>query len=159
MLDIEIAGTAPRRHPAAIGVVLATGRRYAMLIEPLADWLARESDVSGAAAGARRRRLACGRAPREAALVLNQLLAGLTVYTDGSAEVQEALGTLYAAAAVTPSYQLRPLDLILSPAQRRLWPDVERRVVAELLPRRGRGAPDARILQETWYRTRLATAA
>jgi len=154
MLDVETMDQGPHVWPVTIGIVLATGRRYAMLIAPSAD-----AAGAGGARASVTRRPRCGRAPREAALILNQLLSGYSVYTDDVPRAERALAALYDAVGLTPTFALAPIESILSPAQRALWPEVERRVVAELLPRRERAAHDARILQETWYRTRCATAA
>jgi len=159
VLDVEASGSGRYAYPIEIGVALSAGRRYCTLITPVSSWTHWDADVASLHGISRAQLYDHGRTPLDVARLLNDLLAGITVYSDDWVAHHRGLGVLYAAAALSPSFALRSLTEILSDAQRAVWHTTRVQVFTALEPQRRCGPSDAQVVQETWYRTRLATAA
>jgi hypothetical protein len=159
VLDVEASGDGARAYPIEIGVALSSGHRYRTLIAPAPCWTGWDASAAIAHGISRAQLDDRGRAPYEVARLLNDLLCGITVYSDDWMAHSRWLGELYAATATTPSFTLRAVSEILSQSQRAVWHATRLQVRAALALQRRCAPSDAQVVQETWYRTRLATAA
>ncbi|MEX2480395.1 MAG: hypothetical protein WD928_05975, partial [Gammaproteobacteria bacterium] len=158
VLDVTASSRAAGGYPIAVGFALDGGRRYGTLITPLPQWTQWDTAAEAAHGIVRAQLFDEGREAHEVARLLSDALAGLTVYSDDWAAASADLSTLYRSTRHRPGFSLRPLDSILSAPQRALWRDVEAGVIRESAPR-ARSRRDALVVQETWWRTRLACAA
>ncbi|MEQ8660446.1 MAG: hypothetical protein RLW62_06480 [Gammaproteobacteria bacterium] len=159
VLDIEASGFGAESYPIEVGVVLDDGRRWCSLVVPCADWTHWSAEAEALHGISRARLLAHGRPVAEVACTLNALLTGRTVYSDGWVVDDRWLRRLYFAAGSTPSYWLSPLEAVLNETQMARWREMRSTVAAELSAPRHRASSDAWVIQETWYRTRAASAA
>ncbi|MEQ8234665.1 MAG: hypothetical protein RLW61_00170 [Gammaproteobacteria bacterium] len=159
VLDIEASGFGAASYPIEVGVVLDDDRRWCSLIVPQPDWTHWSAEAEALHGISRARLQASGRPVGEVARTLNELLAGRTVYSDGWVVDDRWLRRLFFAAAIEPAFHLSPLEAVLTEVQMAHWRDTRRRVAAELAVPRHRASSDAWVIQETWSRTRAASAA
>lgn len=159
ILDIEASGFGAGSYPIEVGVVLGNGWRFCSLIVPQPDWTHWDGDAARVHGITREQLYAHGRPAPEVARALNDALAGLTVYSDGWVVDHPWLRRLFFAVALEPRFTLSPLEAILSEPQMTRWHAVKEDVVRETHAPRHRASSDAWVIQETWYRTRLASAA
>ncbi len=159
VLDIEASGFGAASYPIEVGVALADGRRWCSLIVPCADWTHWSAEAEALHGITRAQLRAHGRPVAEVARTLNRLLAGATVYSDGWVVDDRWLRRLYFAAAVPQAFTLSPLEAVLNEDQMAAWQGTREAVAGELAAPRHRASTDAFVVQETWYRTRRASAA
>lgn len=159
VLDVAASGPGRCAYPIEIGIALSAGRRYCTLITPAPGWDAWDAAAASVHGISRAQLDRYGRALPEVTRLLNDLLGQSAVYSDDWITHRHLLDVLYAAAGMTPSFALRSLTEILSEAQRAVWHVTRLQVCAALEPQRRCAPSDAQVVQQTWYRTRLATAA
>lgn len=152
IIDIEASGFGAGSYPIEVGCVLADGRSYCALIEPVSSWT-RWDDQAEKVHGISRETLAeHGLPPLSVAIRLNALLGRSTVYSDAWAQDFVWLATLHEAAGVPASYKVEHLVRITPMVDAKLWQDVRHEVERCLAVRRHRASADARVLQATWMR-------
>lgn len=159
ILDIEASGFGAHSYPIEIGLVRADGWRYCSLIVPQPDWTHWDSDAERVHGISRAALQSHGRPAAEVARTLNELLAGQTLYSDGWVVDLPWLRRLFYAVALEPAFELSPLERILSEGQMAHWHAVKAAVLAASGERRHRASSDAWVIQETWWRTRVDSAA
>ena len=156
ILDVEASGLGTDSYPIEIGVALEPGRRQAYLIAPLEEWTHWDPSAERLHGLSRRTIALHGRPVATIARLLNERLRGLTLYSDGWVVDRPWLTRLFHAARAPMSFELSPIERILSEAQMGLWDETKRAVERELAATRHRASHDAWIVQETWLRTRAA---
>jgi hypothetical protein len=159
IIDIEASGFGPHSYPIEIGVALEPGTKFCSLIAPAADWT--HWDISAEQVHHISREIleTHGKPAIQVALSLNELLGNSTVYSDGWVVDQPWLTELFSRSGVSQQFSISPLEMILSEDQMAVWHEVKDRVISDLALTRHRASYDALIIQETWLRTRLETAA
>ena len=95
-----------------------------------------------------------GRDPIDVGNALNQLLAGQKVYSDAWSYDISWLGKLFDLIQIPQLFQLDSLRALMSEEQVVHWHPVKNMVMEELNLNRHRASSDARIIQETFKRTR-----
>ena len=158
VIDVEASGFGTGSYPVEVGFALGSGARFCTLITPHADWTHWTDEAERVHGLTRDVLFTHGLSVPDAAGMLNEHLTGQTLYSDGWVVDQPWLTTLFSAAGVMQRFTVSPLELILSEAQMAIWADTRDRVIEELNLHRHRASSDAEIIQETWVRTRLATA-
>lgn len=155
MLDMEASGFGRDSYPIEVGCVLADGQSFCTLIRPEPHW--QHWDPQAEAMHHISREAACkhGRPAVDVAHLLNERLAGLTVYSDGWANDYSWLGALFEAAGSSPAFRLENLRALLSEREANHWHVVKQQVAREMRLQRHRASADARLLQATLLRLRL----
>lgn len=154
ILDIEASGFGKGSYPIEIGVVLEDQSSQSWLVRPQADWTHWSEEAESMHGLERPLLVSQGTSIREVAESLNRLLEGRMVYTDGWGFDSTWLALLFYHAKRRQAFQLQSLAAILSDQQLPFWHQVK----DELRAKRGavyhRAGPDARILQQTWIKTK-----
>lgn len=153
IIDVEASGFGRGSYPIEIGFVLADQRSHCMLIKPQPQWI--RWDVSAEHLhGIQRAQLQqFGVDIKTVALLLNETLRGMTLYSDAWGNDQTWLALLFDCADIVPAFKLQTLRALLSDAQLSLWQPTKQAVIRELALGRHRASNDARILQLTYLRT------
>jgi len=155
VLDIEASGFGRGSYPIEVGFVDHSNERYCSLIRPLPDWTHWSADAERTHGISRQELLSQGRSPRDVVLELNEQLRGCQVYSDCWVVDHPWLLRLFFAVNIEPSFQLSPIELIMTEAQVEIWDEVHQQVMAKSTLQRHRASADAWIIQQTWMQTRL----
>lgn len=147
VLDIEASGFGRASYPIEIGYVLADGRARCTLIRPPAHWTHWDTAAEQVHHISRDTLLRHGRPAADVARMLNQDLAGQTVYCDGWGHDYPWLAALFDEAGLAPSFRLESVRTLLPEAVLARLPDLQREVRQELGVGRHRASHDARTLQ------------
>lgn len=153
VIDIEASGFGAGSYPIEIGFVLSDGSPTCFLIKPLEGWTHWDSSAEQIHGIERQTLDKSGYTVTEAARLLNNKLAGNTVYSDGWSNDLSWLGLLYECAGTPQLFKLESLRAILSEHQIERWHETKEQVQLELGLERHRASADARILQQTFLRT------
>lgn len=158
ILDIEASGLGRGSYPIEVGYVLADQRSHCMLIKPDPEWRAWDAGAERLHGINRGQLQQFGVDPLRAAALLNEALRGMTVYSDAWGNDQSWLALLFDCADLVPAFKLQTLRKLLTDAQIEIWQPTKLAVAQELALGRHRASNDARILQQTYLRTRALTS-
>jgi hypothetical protein len=147
VLDIEASGFGGRSYPIEIGYVLGDGRARCTLVRPAPQWTHWDPAAERVHQITRTTLLRHGRPVAEVARLLNDDLAGHTVYCDGWAHDYPWLGALYEVAGCSPAFRLESVVRLLDDAALAQLDDAHRTARRELGLARHRASGDARALQ------------
>ena len=149
IIDVEASGFGRGSFPIEVGFVMADGQTYCTLIRPEPGW--DHWDVAAETVHGVARPLldSHGRAAREVARQLNDLLRGQDVYSDGWANDFSWLWVLFESVDSAPSFRLKNLRELLSEEQAASWHAIKAQVEGNMLGRRHRASADALLIQET----------
>jgi len=150
ILDIEASGFGLGSYPIEIGFVTSDGHPWCSLVRPEHDWQHWDFQAASVHGITREQLMRHGRTSREIAAVLNDRLAGQTIYSDAWAHDYVWLARLYDVAGCSPHFKLDNLRALLTEAQAASWHDVKRSVALRLGLQRHRASADARLLQQTY---------
>jgi hypothetical protein len=153
IIDVEASGFGGFSYPIEIGVAMEKDNRYCALISPAPDWTHWDAEAEKVHQITRDNLDNNGRPLREVTSELNELLYGITVYTDGWVVDKPWLSTLFYAAHCPMKFYVSPLELILSEYQMEVWYTTKRHVIEETDIPRHRASHDAWVIQETYKRT------
>jgi hypothetical protein len=156
VLDVEASGFGRKSYPIEIGFVLPDGRTYCTLIRPEPDWTHWDAQAEATHRIPRALVVERGLPAAEVARTINAQLAGQTVYSDGWANDYSWLGALFDAADLSPAFKLENLRALLSEDEAGQWHTVKAQVALECGTQRHRASSDARLLQLTLGRVRVA---
>jgi hypothetical protein len=158
IIDVEASGFGGHSYPIEVGLALDDGHKYCVLIHPEPEWTHWDEGAERIHRIPRDVLETYGRPGRAVAETLNELLTTRTVYTDGWVVDKPWLTTLFHAARTPMQFQVSPLEMILSEGQMERWHREKDEVAARMDLSRHRASHDAWIIQETYSRTRRATA-
>lgn len=147
VIDIEASGFGRDSYPVEIGFVLADGSGWCTLVRPEPDWQHWDPTAEAMHRIPRATAQRHGLGAIDVARLLNERLAGLTVYCDGWAHDYAWLARLFDAAGVSPRFRLEHLRKLLDDAQAGRFDQLKRRLIAEAGPQRHRASHDARLIQ------------
>lgn len=153
IIDIEASGFGGMSYPIEVGIALETDTKYCSLILPAPDWIHWDDEAEKVHRIARDILETYGKPLQEVAIQLNNLLEGKTLYTDGWVVDKPWLTTLFYKAGINMSFQVSPLEMILSEPQMERWHATKDEVIGEMTSRRHRASYDAWIIQQTYIRT------
>lgn len=149
-LDVEASGFGAGSYPIEVGCVLDDLSTHCFLIRPMDGWT-RWDDSAEAVHGISRELLdQRGRDAREVAHLLNDLLAGRTVYSDAWGQDMAWLNRLYDETGVLQRFRLASLRELLDESQAARWHDAKSFIQASLQLMRHRASSDAKVLQATF---------
>ena len=158
IIDIEASGLASNSYPIEVGLALAPGQRFCALIKPADEWKHWDQQAESVHGISRDILLKKGRSVTEVARELNQLLNNRIVYSDAWSVDNPWVTTLFAAARMDKTFDVRALEMILNERQIDVWMETRDAVVRDLGLTRHRASNDARIIQETYARTLAMTS-
>ncbi len=154
ILDIEASGFGKGSYPIEIGFALPDKSAHCYLVTPQEDWthwnLGAE-EVHGISRDILQEK---GQAVDEIAEQLNLYLGNKTVYSDGWGYDLSWISLLFDAANTSMNFHIETLYSLLHDDQLVLWEKTRRDVIEDLGIKRHRASSDARIIQETYIRTR-----
>jgi len=157
ILDFEASGLGRGSYPIEVGYVLSDGHSNCMLIRPEPDWQNWDPEAEALHGISREHLLQHGRSVSEVARCLNNSLAGKTLYSDAWGNDQSWLALLFECAGMRAHFRLESLRSLLSEAQAQVWHSVRQTVIRESRLERHRASSDARMLQQTFLRSRELT--
>jgi hypothetical protein len=147
VLDIEASGFGRHSYPIEVGYVLPDGRARCTLIRPLPEWTHWDPGAEQVHHITRSTLLEHGRSAGEVAAMMNDDLAGQTVYCDGWAHDYTWLGALFEAADSAPLFKLESVARLLDDSRLQRLPVAQQQAMADLGLARHRASSDARALQ------------
>ena len=153
IIDIEASGFGGASYPIEIGLVMEDGKKFCSLILPAPEWTHWDEEAEKVHNIERSILEVYGKAPKEVATLLNELLDGKTVYTDGWVVDKPWITTLFYEAGINMSFEVSSLEMILSESQMENWHKTKDQVIKDLDLSRHRASYDALIIQETYKRT------
>jgi len=158
IIDVEASGFGRGSYPIEIGVVLPDGTPHCFLIAPARNWTDWDPQAEQVHGISREILQNYGRNLEDVAWHLNELLRGKTVYSDAWSFDMSWVGKLYDAAHLPQTFRIASLHELLGDRQAESWDAAKQQVTDELALRRHRASGDARILQQTYLRTRRPAA-
>lgn len=153
IIDVEASGFGSSSYPIEIGVALNDGRKFCTLISPAPDWTHWDDEAEKVHKVTRDTLKTYGKPIQEVADQLNEMLAGMTLYSDGWVVDKPWLTTLFHAAGRPMKFSVSPLEMILSEKQMAAWHETKDKVSIEMNLARHRASNDAWIIQETFKKT------
>lgn len=153
IIDVEASGFGGASYPIEVGVALGDGHRYCSLILPAPAWTSWDEGAENLHGITRELLQAHGSPVDEVTRDLNELLDGMTLYSDGWVVDQSWLITLFHAAKRSMQFHVSPLEMILSEKQMAIWHATKDRVVKQANITRHRASHDAWMIQETYRQT------
>lgn len=154
IIDVEASGFGPDGYPVEVGVITHDERTYCTLILPVDEWRHWDTEAAGIHNITREMLFQHGQPVKQVAYELNQLLKGMTVHSDGWVVDKPWIIELFRAAQMPMLFNISPLEVILSEQQMRDWKETKEEVSQYLGLKRHRASSDARIIQETYIKTR-----
>ncbi len=153
IIDIEASGFGGASYPIEVGLVMEDGKKFCSLILPAPEWTYWDEEAEKVHNIERSILEVYGKEPKEVATLLNELLDGKTVYTDGWVVDKPWITTLFYEAGINMSFEVSSLEMILSESQMENWHKTKDQVIKDLDLSRHRASYDALIIQETYKRT------
>ncbi len=153
IIDIEASGFGGSSYPIEVGVALHDGRKFCSLIQPDHEWTHWDDEAERVHGLSRELLRKNGRPVREVADQLSDMLAGMTLYSDGWVVDKPWLITLFYAAGRPMQFTISPLEMILSEQQMATWHETKNRIISQSELTRHRASYDAWVIQETFRQT------
>ncbi len=157
IIDIEASGFGNQGYPIEIGFIMEDKQTWCALIQPEADWEFWDEQAESIHHISRDILEQHGKPAELIVAQLNHLLANKVVYSDGWAHDYVWLHQLYESVNQSPSFKLQDLRYILDEAQMRHWHETKQDVIEEMHAVRHRASSDARVIQQTWLKTKDLT--
>lgn len=150
IIDIEASGIGAGSYPIEIGLALERGKTQCFLIKPEPGWDHWEPEGETLHGISRETLINHGRPAREVGNLLNDLLFGKTVYSDGWTYDQTWLHTLFKTIKLTPLFRIETLTRLLDETQLYEWDKMKINLIEEFGFQRHRATNDAILLQQTY---------
>ncbi len=153
VIDVEASGFGATSYPIEVGIALENGGRYCSLIKPMEGWDHWDETAQELHGIKRSHLMKHGKDVDVVCRELNELLDGETVYSDAWVVDKPWLDTLYRAAKMEPTYDIRPIEAVQTECQHENWDKVRQSMIAELGLQRHRASADAFLIQVIFMRT------
>ena len=157
-IDVEASGFGAGSYPIEVGVALANGQSHCTLIRPEADWLHWSQEAESLHGISRDILLIKGKSTLKAALLLNEWLAGKTVYSNAWGNDSCWLALLFEEAGVRQRFKLDSVVSLLTSDEMMRWQHKKEQVIRSMRLKRHRASSDAKILQQTLAEMQTACA-
>jgi len=154
IIDIEASGFGRRSYPIEVGLAMPDENSHCFMISPPDHWTFWDKEAEAVHGINRELLQEHGWEPVDVGNRLNQPLAGQRVYSDAWSHDISWLGKLFELIQVPQLFQLDSLRTLMSEEQVIHWHPTKDTVIGELNLNRHRASSDARIIQETFKRTR-----
>ena len=155
IIDVEASGFGRNSYPIEIGLVLEDGQTHCFLIKPEPDWTHWDAEGESLHGLKRETLFKYGRSTHEVGKILNELLIGKTVYSDGWSYDQTWLHTLFESIELTPLFRIETLTRLLNESQINRWDNMKIDLIEEYGIKRHRATNDAILLQKTFAAVNL----
>lgn len=149
-VDVEASGFGRGSYPIEIGVALGDGETNCMIIQPEPDWLHWDKQAELLHGISRETLETFGRAPVEAAIMLNEVGQGQLMYSDAWGNDSCWLALLFERAGVEQQFKLESVRSLLTEQQVVLWHQVKADIIRNSSFARHRASNDAWVLQQTY---------
>lgn len=153
IIDVEASGFDPLSYPIEVGIALRDQQRFSMLVKPLPKWTHWDKTAEKVHQIDRELLERYGKPVDCVAKKLNELLHGMTIYSDGWVVDKPWMEMLFYEARMGMQFQLSPIELILSEEQMAIWHATKNEVIRVANPQRHRASSDAWIIQQTWLQS------
>ncbi len=153
IIDVEASGFGGTSYPIEIGVALSDGEKFCTLILPAPDWTHWDEDAEKIHRVPRDILETYGKPISDVTEKLNELLDGMTLYSDGWVVDKPWLTTLFHVAGKPMTFNVSPLEMILSEEQMAIWHETKDQIIIEMNLARHRASYDAWIIQQTFKQT------
>jgi hypothetical protein len=147
IIDVEASGFGRGSYPIEVGFVLDDGRAHCTLIQPAAHWTHWDTSASALHGISRETLQRHGRPAAVVAALLNEQLAGQTIYSDAWAHDYAWLAILFEEAEMTPTFKLESVRVLLDEERLARLRETQRGALAAMGLDRHRASSDARALQ------------
>lgn len=147
IIDVEASGFGRGSYPIEVGFVLPDGAAVCTLVRPAAGWTHWDGSAERLHGLSRELLQQHGRPAVEVARLLNQHLAGATIYCDSWAHDYAWLAVLFEEAGLQPAFKLRHLRELLDESAAAQWDQACAEARERLQITRHRASSDARVLQ------------
>lgn len=154
IIDIEASGFGNESYPIEIGFIMEDKQTWCALIQPKNDWQFWDKQAESIHHISRNILEQHGKPAKLIVAHLNKLLANKVVYSDGWAHDYVWLHQLYESVNQKPNFKLQDLRYILDEVQMAHWHDAKQDVIEEMHAVRHRASSDAKIIQQTWLKTK-----
>lgn len=154
IIDVEASGFGKDSYPIEVAYALEDKQIVSHLIRPQPQWQHWCEQAQSIHGISREQLFAEGKSAREIALILNQNLAGKTLYSDAWGFDNSWVARLFDAASLVPRLRIDTLNRLLSPEQTENWHFIKQGLWQELALTRHRAADDVQVLQETYVRVK-----
>ena len=158
VMDIEASGFGKGSYPIEVGLALEDGKGYCSLIRPESEWSYWDANAEQVHGISRDILLEYSQPLTDVARQLNEILAGETVYSDAWGMDRTWLAILFEFAGIPQGFKLEALTNLFFEDQFDIWNPTKEQVVQEMNLRRHRASSDARVIQQTFLRTRSLLA-
>lgn len=159
IIDIEASGFGRGSYPIEIGFALQDREIQSYLIRPESGWTHWSDQAEAVHHIPRPVLMKEGLSARELAMLLNNQLRGMTLYSDAWSHDSSWAALLFDAAELVQRFRIDSLSKLLTPDEVARWTDVKSRVVRELDIQLHRARNDVLALQETYLRVKGITTA
>lgn len=149
-IDVEASGLGIGSYPIEVGFALAEGKAHCTLICPISSWTHWDPGAEELHGISRESLLLNGRSVMFVAMMLNEWLAGKTVYTDAWGNDSCWLSQLFEEAGITQRFKLDSVVSLLTVDQQEIWHQAKNKVIDSLNIQRHRASNDALVLQKTY---------
>lgn len=153
IIDIEASGFGGESYPIEVGLILENGTKFCTLISPTDDWDYWNDEAEQVHHISRETLKTHGKPVAEVARQLNEILAGMTLYSDGWVVDKPWLIRLFHASGVDMKFDVSPLEMILSEEQMKIWHETKDKIIIQTKIQRHRASNDAWVIQETYRQT------
>lgn len=150
VLDIEASGFGRGSYPIEVGYVNSDQVSGCSLIKPLESWTSWCQDAYKIHGIERDILFKAGKPVKEVALWLNEMLGGMTVYSDAWMNDMCWLGRLFDEAEVCQRFKLESILDLLTEDERDRWAAVYQFILEQTKLTRHRASNDARLIQQTF---------
>lgn len=154
IIDIEASGFGRQGYPIEVGFILEDEKTWCALIKPQLNWQFWDKGAELVHNITRDILEKHGKPALTIATKLNEALANKTVYTDGWAHDYVWLNQLFDSVNLTPNFKIQDLRYILDEQQMAHWHETKTLVTTELNIVRHRASADAKVIQQTWLKTK-----
>lgn len=154
IIDIEASGFGSQGYPIEVGFIMEDKQTWCALIQPEKNWEFWDKQAESIHHISRDILEQHGKPAELIVAQLNNLLANKIVYSDGWAHDYVWLHQLYESVNQKPSFKLQDLRYILDEAQMLHWHETKQGVIEEMHAVRHRASSDARVIQQTWLKTK-----
>jgi hypothetical protein len=154
ILDIEASGFGKGSYPIEVGFALPDKSTHCYLVKPVDNWTHWNLGAAEVHGISRDILIEKGRTVNEVAEHLNHFLNGKTVYSDGWGYDMSWVALLFDCADLSMKFHIETLYTLLHDDQLVIWEKTRLHVIEDLGIQRHRASSDARIIQETYIRTR-----
>jgi hypothetical protein len=150
IIDVEASGFGFNSYPIEIGVALEDGTTRCFLVKPEPGWIHWNPESENLHGISRETLTKYGRAAKDVGTILNQMLAGKTVYSDGWSYDQSWVNLLFVFAKQPLQFRIEAITYLLNEAQLNAWNRVKQNLLDQVQFKRHRASNDALILQRTY---------